>query len=333
MFDNGSDTRWRIAENRLGNILRAHIVAQSRTLEQKISDSGPINQRIDPHVLTEVRNILVDREEIICQPRNTGNWFFLKSVPVHLVQQRLKEQEQILKSMKRSKNFGKRVGQCLEIAIFRSLPLQSEFEFFGRFKNLEEHDDSVLYEKEEPPQSISERSLPGDERLDFLVNSREGGWGGIEAKNVREWIYPDRDEIRKLLRNCIDLDCVPILIARRIPFVTFFVLSKCGVIFHQTYNQLLPSSEKELAEKIKDKHLLGYHYIRLGNTPDARLQKFFSENLPKIFSDARYRFEKYKDLLNDFAYENVPYKEFSARVRRRYHGTNEDHDWDDNPVY
>ena len=32
-----------------------------RTLEQKISDAGPNDQRIDPHILTEVRNDLLVR--------------------------------------------------------------------------------------------------------------------------------------------------------------------------------------------------------------------------------------------------------------------------------
>jgi hypothetical protein len=34
------------------------------------------------------------------------------------------------------------------------------------------------------------------------------------------------------------------LIARRIPFVTFNVLGKCGPIIHQTYNQLLPRTSR-----------------------------------------------------------------------------------------
>ena len=33
-----------------------HGVATDRTLEQKISDAGPFDQRIDPHVLTDVRS-------------------------------------------------------------------------------------------------------------------------------------------------------------------------------------------------------------------------------------------------------------------------------------
>ena len=100
------------------------------------------------------------------------------------------------------------------------------------------------------------------------------GWAAIEAKNVRSWVYPNDDEIHALLAKAVALDCVPVLIARRFAFVTFKVLWTCGVVFHQNYGQLLPATAAELAEQAKDKELLGYHDIRLGNEPDQRLQKF-----------------------------------------------------------
>ena len=46
-----------LAAKRLRNVLRVHGVATDRTLEQKISDAGPFDQRIDPHVLTDVRRL------------------------------------------------------------------------------------------------------------------------------------------------------------------------------------------------------------------------------------------------------------------------------------
>jgi hypothetical protein len=90
------------------------------------------------------------------------------------------------------------------------------------------------------------------------------------------------------------VDAVPVLIARRIPFVTFRLLSPCGFIIHQTYNQLLPQSESALAAQLREKTLLGYHDIRVGNDPDTR--------------------------------GSMPYEEFAARVRRRQQGVEEGHD-------
>ena len=53
--------RHEIAEKRLTRILTAQKVCTARTLEQKISDAGPYNQRIDPHILTEARKNLQDQ--------------------------------------------------------------------------------------------------------------------------------------------------------------------------------------------------------------------------------------------------------------------------------
>ena len=149
---------------------------------------------------------------------------------------------------------------------------------------------------------------------------------GVEVKNKREWMYPNNKDIRELLAKALTVDAVPVLIARRVPFVTFRLLSPCGLIVHQTYNQLYPSSEHELAARLREKTMLGYHDIRLGNDPDSRLKKFIVTNLPQILPGARSRFEEYRDLLNSFASADMPYEEFAARVRRRQQGVDEDHD-------
>jgi len=94
-------------------------------------------------------------------------------------------------------------------------------------------------------------------------------------------------------------------------------------VLHQTYNQLYPSADLDLAHKAKDKTLLGYHDIRVGNQPDTRLLKFITVNLPTILPHARRRFEKFKDLLIDYAKQRIPYRVFSWKVRRRQHGLSE----------
>jgi hypothetical protein len=315
-----------LAKKRILSILRKHGIATMRTLEQKISDSGPFNQRIDPHVLTTVRNQLIE-EGVVIRIDNQAPWYHLNDTPEEFVKQRLAEQLPTYKGLQHG-GIGTRVGQCLEIAIYRALLEQDELEYLGSFKNLDEHDDSSLYSKEEPPQSLSGRSLDGDECLDFLVRHQEVGWAGIEAKNVREWLYPDRSEIAELLHKAVTLDIVPVLIARRIQYATFKVFSPCGVLIHETYNQLLPETDRDLAELARDKSLLGYHDIRIGNQPDDRLLKFIGTNLPKILPGARDRFDDYKDLLGAFADDSMKYEEFSARARRRLEGKDEDSDWE-----
>ena len=40
---------------------------------------------------------------------------------------------------------------------------------------------------------------------------------GIEVKNIREWLYPNREEVRELLLKCCTLNVVPVLIATVLP--------------------------------------------------------------------------------------------------------------------
>lgn len=315
-----------IARIRIVRLLENHGIANSRTIEQKISDAGPFGQRIHPHILTGVRNTLVQEGVVLRAKHASVDWYFSAGAPQEFVQSRLNAQLPIYQALTHG-GFATRLGQTLEIATYRALA-QTDFEYYGRFKDLEVHDDSTMYSKEEPPQHIGNRSLAGQKRLDFIVRDPKAGPLGIECKNIREWMYPDRSEIREALEKCVALNSVPVLIARRIPFVTFKVLNTCGVIFHQVYNQLFPAADAGLAAQVRHKELLGYHDVREGNEPDPRLLKFIQQNLPLISAEARHKFDEYHDLLASFA-GGMDYHEFAARVRRRSQGTNEDHDWPD----
>ena len=308
-------------------MLGAHGIATERTLEQKISDAGPANQRIDPHVLTRVRRALEEQGEVI-QRRESGGipWYHLNTTPSDVVKRRLGELQPIHEAT-RDGNFVLRVGQVLEIAIFRALrELHADnrgVQFFGAFRDLEAHDDSTQYRKLEP-ENISGHQVAAGGFVDFVITTPDGVRGAIEAKNIRQWVYLDRPEIKELLRKSLDLNAVPILIARRIPFATIHVLGPCGVLFHQMYNQLYPSVDDALAALARDKRLLGYHDIRVGNQPDARLKRFIEEYLGSLLPEALARFEQFRDLLEGYVEEEYSYEAFTARVRRRIQGEPED---------
>ncbi len=316
--------REQIARKRLVLVLERHVAALSRTLEQKISDAGPYGQRVDPHILTSVRNELVKKGRLVRVNHHGAPWFHLSDASPSLVAKRIDEQVTIFKALNHG-SMSKRIGQTLEIATYRTF-LETDAEFYGRFKDLSAHDDSMLYTKEEPPQHIGRFSLEGDQRLDFLQRHPQAGYLGIECKNVREWLYPDRSEITETLAKCVALNAIPVIIGRRIPYVTFLLLNACGVITHQTYNQLLPSADEALSEKARDKKLLGYHDIRTGSAPSDRLRLFITKNLQDVAVGARTKFENFKDLLADYSSGDMEYVEFAARVRRRVNGMPEDFD-------
>lgn len=326
MVDQARTERDELAKRRLRKVLATNIVAGARTLEQKIADAGPNHMRVDPHVLTTARQNLQKQGVIAIRRAGGIAWYHLSDTSPASIDQKLKTLVPIHDAMQ-DNQFCKRLGQALEIAVYRALIAQPQLSTLGAFLDLHEHDDKHLYGKEEPPSTVSSRTCKG--RLDFIVITKTGGFAGIEVKNTREWLYPDRDEVRASLEKCTALDIVPVLVARRIPYVTFKLLNACGAIIHQTYNQLFAAADGELANKAKHKDLLGYHDIRLGNQPDTRLVKFVSTNLPGLIHSQRTVFDDFKDLLRAFGTGDMPYEEFAARVRRRIAGTNEDHDWDE----
>ena len=310
------------------SVLGKQVVANARTLEQKLADAGPSNQRIDPHIITPVRRELLEEGSVEKIETAGSTWFHLANTPKPQVDERLNQLTALFKRFTAG-NLPLRFGQTLEIATYRAMLAAPEMEFYGQFLDLDDHDDSQLYSKEEPPQHIGKRKLPGKKSLDFIVRHPTAGHLGIECKNIREWIYPDRPEITDLLFKATTLNCVPVLIARRIPFVTFKLMRACGVIVHQTYNQLLPAADATLAAQLRQKELLGYHDIRVGNEPDARLKKFIATNLLAVAEEARERFNQHKDLITPFSAGDMTYTEFAARVRRRSQGANEDNDWNE----
>jgi hypothetical protein len=309
--------RLRIADKRLGNVLRAHVIATARTLEQKIADAGPFNQRVDPHILTLARNLLV-KQGIITPVLVKGmKWYRLTNAHPEQVEARLQEQ-QVVHGATQEKLFTLRLGQAAEIAVYRALLLGNELTFFGNYPDLDEHDDSTLYTKEEPPSAVNGRKTPGNKKLDFLLFHRVAGVAGVEVKNVREWMYPDRTEIREMIAKCLAIDAVPVLIARRIPYATFSVFNRCGIIIHQLYGQIYASADQALAEQARNKKLLGYHDIKVGNQPDARLEHFIQTNLPGLIGAAREKYELWKEELTEYASGAISYKEFIAKLRGTY---------------
>ena len=284
---------------------------------------------MEPHILTNARERLRQSGDVMTRAGNPP-WYYLAATPEDVVDRRYREQVAVHGRLSRGR-VPQRIGQCLEIAVYRVLSAMDS-EYLGRFDDLDlasERRRKVLYRKVEPPLHIGNRRIGGDRRLDFMLRHDDAGWAGIEVKNVREWLYPGRVEIRDLLSKAVALDCVPVLVARRYPYVTFKVLTTCGVVVHQTYNQRFHVVDEHIAEKAKDKTLLGYHDIRVGDAPDSRLKTFLESSLPKVLPTARERFCNFKDLLEAYGNGSMDYNEFAARVRRRDAGLDEDADWDD----
>lgn len=290
-------------------------VANMRTLEMKVSDAGPNHMRVNPHVLTQVRKAQLQLGRL---KRVDGVWYHRSTESPARVDAKLAQLRPLYAKLN-NHSLNLRLGDALEIAVLRALQ-RSPMHFVGGFHDLTEHDDSKPYRKEEPPLTLSGRRMPGEMRFDFVAFHPVAGALGIEAKNIREWIYPDRQEVKDLLLKATTVDALPVLIARRIHYVTFKLLGECGVLLFENFNQLYPASEAELAKAVAQKDLLGYHDVRAGNAPNPHLVRFLTETVPAEAPAARERFNRYFDLLEKFGAGEMSYKSFAARVRRRRNG-------------
>lgn len=315
-----SRERIELGKKRVRNVLRTYTLANLRTLENKISDAGPTNQRIDPHVLTIAKKELTDAGEVKTYAPAPGKndipWFYLEGTAEADLKNRYDELVPVHRATV-DPHFTKRIGQTLEIAVSRALQERTDLYSTGHYSDLTEHGDDKAYSKDEPPSIVGNLAIPGKKKLDFEIFTETAGVVGIEVKNIREWIYVNRPEVTEMISKCCALNAVPVLIARRIAYETFSVLNACGVLIHQTYNQLYPKADEELASKVRDKRLLGYHDVRVGNEPDARLKKFVQVNLPNLWEEAREKFDEHKELLCGLGNKTVSYGELVAKVRGR----------------
>jgi hypothetical protein len=219
------------------------------------------------------------------------------------VQERLAEVEPLY-LMTQEAMFRQRLGQVLEIAVMRALK-ESGRDFLGSYPDLDEHDDSELYNKTEPALVISGKKIEKGP-LDYVV-FEPVGMGGIEVKNYRTWLYPDSPEVKSLLWKCSDIGAVPVLVARRVPFITFRLLNLSGCLVYQHYNQLYANADSDLADLARDKDLLGYHDVRVGNEPDRRMNRCVTDLLPDLVGDTRPTFEKFLDMHRAYGRGEVGY--------------------------
>lgn len=242
-------------------------------------------------------------------PITGTKWHHLRQMPAAFVAERLAAQREVYVPTHHH-SFVKRVGDALEVAVYKAI-LDAQLPHWGTFANVDQTDDR-RFSKQEPPTTYFRRSSKSPVDFHVLAN---GQMVAIEVKNIREWLYIDSDEVRALLQKATDLDMIPCLVARRIPYITKRTLEDCGVLAHETYNQRYPRADAELATKAAHKDLLGYHDIRLGNDPDARMQRFFRELLPALAPAARIKFDAVKNLLAIYGRRSIPYSDFYTELQ------------------
>ena len=114
--------------------------------------------------------------------------------------------------------------------------------------------------------------------------------------------------------------CVPVLIARRLPFLTIRLLQMSGCLIHENYNQLYPKQDVELATEVRKKNKLGYHDVRTGNEPDKRMLRFVVNLLPDLIRGAHPKFQEFRDVYRAYGNGDLKYPQWLREPKVRTKG-------------
>jgi hypothetical protein len=274
-----------LAAKRALSVLQTHKCCPIRMLEAKICEAGPGDQRPNPVSLTGGIRQLTDQKLIHVIPKRspTETPFYapvsadIASAPfVELLNTR-RHLYLVHKGLTERDDFCSQVlEKIVDTAIDRSGVAPK---FLSRFPS---------------------QNLPKNRPLDFVVEIGGTLWGG-EDKNFREWFYPDSQEIWAAISKCCEIDAVPLLITRKLPYVTFLFFGKAGMVGFQTHFQFFhPVVAPELA-RVKAVDGLGYKDIHCTLEPSEQLTNFFARTIPKIAPDFLKRFAARKALLKQYA--------------------------------
>ena len=298
------------AKRRIQSILDRQIVANQRTLEQKISDQGPTNQRVDPHLvgLGLFDLLKLNRLRSHFHPKTgTKHWYANPGTADADVNSRLAELAPLYDSVS-GHGFGNLTGDALELIVYKCLQEiyddDPRYPYQGAFHLDKPKNAQGRYHKTQPPKAIGLFST--QKEADFLQFGHAPGALCIECKNYREWIYPHHEAIRDLIVKASELGAIPVLIARRIHYSAMTnLLAPAGIIAHESYYQYYPADQTELAERVKHKNSLGFTDVAATETPHDRTRKFFSNTLPSIVAPMAQRWKANQTALLEYANDDI----------------------------
>ncbi|WP_218970916.1 hypothetical protein, partial [Peribacillus kribbensis] len=299
---------------RIQNILKTYRVSTMRHLEIKISEAGPPGKRVEPAVLHDSLKSLIKHGKVQVL-QNTpmkiiGAADFGKPGDKSRLTAFIKWHDMFL----RYSQLDHYCGLVLEKMLFDSFdisnyhiigsspildekgllvkPTNSEVLFYGG-KKIYKHEDGNGFDQ-------------------FLIHKQTDIPVGIEAKNIRQWIYPASLEVWRMIARACTLECLPVLVSRKISYITlagFF--SHFGVLgfrshFQYFANAVNADSKYRFKPDVIAKERLGFADIKLikPNDPAPKhFGHFFNTILPENIEVYYEKFMKNKELLAKYAIE------------------------------
>ncbi len=298
-----------LAKSRILSVLDTYPIAHQRTLEQKISDQGPANKRVDPHLITYAIKDMLELNRLAVHHSDAHPdvpWYSNIGTKPDKYNAPLAEQSVLYHTV--SNTLSQRIGDALEVATFQALRVAKtahpRYHFDGHFLLNEPKNNYGRYQQRKAPKALGDHITA--RQPDFLQYGHNAGIICIECKNYREWVYPSKQFIKHHILRCHELDAIPVLIVRRHHYSTrtnFF--EPAGIIAHESYHQYFPSDEAETANRARDKTSLGFTDIVATETPKARTVDFFTIHLPAIADEMAARWHQNRAALVDYANDEI----------------------------
>lgn len=309
-----------IASKRIQNILEKRRISYSSHLEIKISEAGPSWMRAEPHIISNaLRNMVLEGQITKYTPPNLTSsgsnptfytpLNFKGAADASRSRFFVEWRNLFLWATQRSEY----CGHMLEKIIFDSVLQTGKYHVLGSAPGYGEDGNLVKSAGSEILDYQGKRIYKGDSGSGFdlfIIHKSTNTPIGIEAKNIREWIYPASEEVWRAIARACTLECLPVLVARKISFISkagFF--SKFGILGFETNFQYMAQkvqadSNYSFKDKVIHKDKLGFADIKLVKPKDsapAHIVNFFENILDQNAEIYFERFMQHKDLLKKYA--------------------------------
>lgn len=308
-----TESEWiSLAKRRIGNILEKHRISYSRHLEIKISEAGPNYMRVEPVLVNKALSQLIKSKAVMVvneSPKIIGAPDFGKPGDKSRLAAFLGWRDLFVKKS----NDDPICGMVLEHLISETVSDSDKYWVVGGGPKY--NDEGKLYKpKGSEVLFFENREIFKAEHgagFDLFAIDKENQIPiGIEAKNIREWLYPASQEVWRAIARACTLECLPVIAARKISYITTAgMFSRFGIMGFETqfqyfHNDVQKESKYQFKDKVINKDRLGFADIKLvkqKDKPPKHFNHFFENILPNYSQEYFDRFMENRDLLMTYA--------------------------------
>lgn len=304
---------------RVQNVLRSRRICCLKTLESKISEAGPKKIRAQTIVISDVLRNMLKYSQIqeIPMPPDVDTTFY--ALPDFDRTQEKDRYQKIVEGYRIYRNISKDERYCSkvsEIIIFEAVLKAQTMHCIGDPR------------KNDYPLHVNGYEIIDKSPLDLILYDKKTGIRiGIEVKNRRDWIYPDKDLLWRAIGKCVSIKALPVFICREIPYVSFIFFKWAGILGYPTHNQYFHPDKEQDLQFAKSVDGLGFHDIyfpqahRNSFKPEQKIEQrhvhFFRNILPSQVSKFYDKFLQNFALLEKYALKKGLFRKDLALPQRR----------------